>query len=210
MPSALDDPDRLSRALERINAARFEAAPGPARLHALYEGFEQLLDGSPPGGRVDRGPDGADSLAELDELLSAQGADAGSEALREFLEPILERLIESLLDFPETRLAAYGSLLPGEDNHHLVSTLVGRWIDGSVEGTLHDRGWAVRGGYPGFERGAGGTVPVGVLESPALKEAWDRLDAFEGAEYRRILVPVETAEGRLVANLYELADAAPA
>ncbi|HEX6911465.1 MAG TPA: hypothetical protein VF142_13760, partial [Longimicrobium sp.] len=50
-----------------------------------------------------------------------------------------------------------------------------------------------------------------VLTAPALAAAWPDLDRFEGAEYRRILVPVFTpgpaGERRLrtVANLYAAA-----
>ena len=58
-------------------------------------------------------------------------------------------------------------------------------------------------GYPAFRRG-NGQVPVSVLTSPALPEHWARLDEFEGADYRRILVPVTLASGAIVvANLYE-------
>jgi hypothetical protein len=68
-------------------------------------------------------------------------------------------------------------------------------------------------GYPAFRPRAGGpAVPVRVLTSPKLVDAWPELDRFEGAEYRRILVPVfTTAEdgGRrllTVANLYAAAE----
>ena len=156
-------------------------------------------------------------MAELEALLDEPGAETGAAALRGYLEPILERLVEALLDHPERRLAVYGSLLPGENNHHRVAPLSGRWVDGTVEGTLHDRGWAARRGYPGFVPGsAGDRVAVKVLESPALPGAWDRLDAFEGETYRRILALVEMAPGTgagrgtmwRVCNIYELSDLA--
>ncbi len=203
------DSTRLAEALGCINAAR-RFPKSSARLKALYSGFEMLLE-AVPGGSPDRGPDGVGSLAELDSILAREGAEAGADALRDFLEPILDRLIEALLDFPEGRLATYGSLLRGEDNHHRVATLVGNWIDGTVEGTLHDRGWAARQGYPGLHHHIPGPpVPVGVLQSAALPGAWDRLDEFEGEGYRRILVPVETENATLVCYLYELADASDA
>jgi hypothetical protein len=50
---------------------------------------------------------------------------------------------------------------------------------------------------------AGAPVAVHVLHSAHLRAHWRALDAFEGADYRRELVPVADAGGRLlVANLY--------
>jgi len=56
-------------------------------------------------------------------------------------------------------------------------------------------------------------VPAALLASDALPRAWAELDAFEGAEYRRVLVPVwsTAADDRAllaVANLYEAVEAA--
>lgn len=57
-------------------------------------------------------------------------------------------------------------------------------------------------GYPAFRPG-NGAVPVSVLTSAALPAHWARLDEFEGADYRRILVPVTLATGAIVvAHLY--------
>jgi hypothetical protein len=58
-------------------------------------------------------------------------------------------------------------------------------------------------------------VAVHVLTSAALRGAWADLDAFEGTEYRRVLVAVWSAtkpaarELVAVANLYEAATATP-
>jgi hypothetical protein len=66
-----------------------------------------------------------------------------------------------------------------------------------------------------LHRAGGPTVAVKVLTAPALEAAWPDLDRFEGAEYRRILVPVfsagEADERRLctVANLYAAAGDGP-
>ncbi|MFG0274474.1 MAG: hypothetical protein ACF8QF_05405, partial [Phycisphaerales bacterium] len=53
-------------------------------------------------------------------------------------------------------------------------------------------------------------VPVHVLESAALPDHWPRLDAFEGAGYRRAVVPV-VRDGAMpiAASLYALAGPAP-
>ena len=110
----------------------------------------------------------------------------------------------------EERLAVYGSLAPGEANHHVVSPLGGRWSSGWVEGELYDRGWGAAHGFPGFLwRPGGARVAVRLLASERLRAAWARLDEFEGADYRRSLVPVYAddapEERRLVtvANIYE-------
>lgn len=110
-------------------------------------------------------------------------------------------------------LAVYGSLAPGRPNHHVVAPLGGEWTEGVVEGELSPVGWGATLGYPAFRPQVGGAaVAVQVLTSARLPEAWTRLDAFEGPEYRRILVPVfgpnASGERRLytVANLYAVGD----
>lgn len=110
-------------------------------------------------------------------------------------------------------LAVYGTLVPGRSNHHVVAPLGGDWTTGVVEGELSPTGWGATLGYPAFRPRVGGAaVDVHVLTSARLPLAWARLDAFEGPEYRRILVPVfgpdAAGERRLctVANLYAIAD----
>lgn len=203
------EPEALVEALQHINAARADA-DGSDGTRRAYAGFQRLLEALPVDGAA-RTWDGTDAIAEIETLLAQQDAETGAEALHGFLGPILERLIEAMLDFPERRLAVYGSLLPNEANHHHVADLSGRWVDGTVRGTLYDRGWAAREGYPAMRvDAAGDDVPVGVLVSPDLPDAWERLDAFEGPGYRRVLVPVATDEGVMVANVYELAESSDA
>ncbi len=103
-----------------------------------------------------------------------------------------------MTDDPNTRLAAYGTLRPGESNHHLLADVPGEWLKGTVQGVRF-----IVNGYPAFRRGAG-EVAVSVLTSTALAKHWPRLDDFEGADYRRMLVEVKLSSGTtLVANLYE-------
>lgn len=109
-------------------------------------------------------------------------------------------------------LAVYGTLAPGEPNHHVVAPLGGEWTAGVVEGDLAPVGWGATMGYPAFRpREGGAAVPVRVLTSAGLTAAWPDLDRFEGPEYRRILVPVFQAGGpgqpplHTVANLYAAA-----
>jgi gamma-glutamylcyclotransferase (GGCT)/AIG2-like uncharacterized protein YtfP len=126
-----------------------------------------------------------------------------------------ERQLEVL--FQTSRcLAVYGTLAPGRPNHHVVAPLGGEWTDGSIHGDLLPLGWGATLGYPAFRPRMGGpAVSVQLLASPGLAAAWSMLDDFEGAEYRRVLVPVFRAgpgeEPRLytVANLYAAAEAYP-
>jgi len=109
------------------------------------------------------------------------------------------------------RLAVYGSLAPGRENHCVVAPLGGTWVAGVVEGDLTMAGWGAALGYPALRLRAGGPmVPVQVLTSEALRGAWTKLDAFEGTEYRRVLAVIWTPAADehavlTVANLYEAA-----
>jgi len=120
-----------------------------------------------------------------------------------------ERRLEELFDTRRT-LAVYGTLAPGQPNHHVVAPLGGEWADGVIEGDLFPEGWGATLGYPACRPRTGGpAIAVKVLSAPALGTAWPELDHFEGPGYRRILVPVLTRERRphTVANLYAAAGA---
>jgi len=111
--------------------------------------------------------------------------------------------IDSLLNFPATRLAVYGSLAPGRENEHILAPIPGSWSRGSVRGFLNEAGWGTSLGYPSLVWDVNGPeVAVQIFESRELPEHWSRIDDFEGPEYRRILVPVVLSEGIIVANLY--------
>jgi gamma-glutamylcyclotransferase (GGCT)/AIG2-like uncharacterized protein YtfP len=123
-----------------------------------------------------------------------------------------ERQLDALFRTSHT-LAVYGTLAPGQPNHHVVAPLGGEWTDGLIEGDLLPVGWGAALGYPGFRPRVGGAaVAVQVLTAPLLATAWPTLDRFEGPGYQRILVPVfstelspgQAGERRLytVANLY--------
>jgi len=103
------------------------------------------------------------------------------------------------------RLAVYGTLAPGEPNHHHLSDLAGEWIaGGTVTGTLESLGWGADMGYPALRWSASGDeVAVRLFVCAELPAHWPRLDEFEGDQYLRMLVPVRFADGRIeVANLY--------
>ena len=110
----------------------------------------------------------------------------------------------------EPRLAVYGSLAPGKENHYLLEKYLGTWSRGRVRGELVNAGWGAAGCYPGLvPREDGPWVDVQFFESAALTEEWSELDAFEGSEYRRVLVSVHSdgADARVLysAYLYALA-----
>jgi gamma-glutamylcyclotransferase (GGCT)/AIG2-like uncharacterized protein YtfP len=111
-----------------------------------------------------------------------------------------EEALDILFDCPKTRLAAYGTLRPGESNASVLADVPGVWLEGTVQGVRYEAH-----GYPAFTWQLGeDTVPVSVLTSAALPAHWSRLDAFEGRSYSRILVPIRLPNGHnLVAYLYE-------
>jgi gamma-glutamylcyclotransferase (GGCT)/AIG2-like uncharacterized protein YtfP len=159
------------------------------------------------------------SLDDVNRLLAAANEARwrgyGAEGMDEGSAADAERRLQAVFHTGET-LAVYGTLAPGQPNHHVVAPLGGRWTDGVIEGDLCPTGWGATLGYPAFRPRAGGpTVAVKVLAAPALAAAWPDLDRFEGAEYRRILMPVFSPgpadERRLytVANLYAAADPGP-
>lgn len=110
------------------------------------------------------------------------------------------------VESPKTRLATYGSLGPGRVNHNQLASLCGQWMKGSVRGKLVDAGWGSALGFPGLVLDpSGGAVEVDLFESEELAEHWARIDAFEGAGYRRVLARVSTVSGEVDAWIYVLA-----
>ncbi|MGE3173434.1 MAG: gamma-glutamylcyclotransferase [Planctomycetota bacterium] len=149
--------------------------------------------GAPDSPDLPDPPDLPDLPGDLLDLLRAVAAARAAGRTHDD-EPRLEQAHAA-----STRLAVYGTLAPGEPNHHHVRGLGGRWFPGEV------RGWRAQRAYPVFTWDeAAPPVPVQVLEAVALPARWAQLDAFEGADYVRVLVPVRTADGRTrVANLYQ-------
>ena len=117
-----------------------------------------------------------------------------------------EAYIDALFQ-ASTRLAVYGTLAPGEVNDWVLKPLQGVWSDSFVRGRLYPPGsWGSGIKYPGFRwEPYGSLVNVKVFESSALEFDWERLDAFEGEEYQRILVLAEIEAGTVqIANLYSM------
>ncbi len=115
--------------------------------------------------------------------------------------------IEALFDNPSKRLAVYGSLAPGEVNHHVIEAVRGSWQVGFVRGAVKMKGWGSHVGFPGMTwvPSSDHCVPVVLFTSAELPQHWDRLDQFEGADYVRVLVLVEGVnDAAVVANLYQI------
>jgi gamma-glutamylcyclotransferase (GGCT)/AIG2-like uncharacterized protein YtfP len=112
--------------------------------------------------------------------------------------------VEEALDRPAHRLAAYGTLRPGQPNHGLVAGL-GPWEPAVVRGQVGD--WH---GFPILRPGpsGSGSVPVMILTSARLGDLWGELDAFEGPAYRCSWVVAEWVDrpGLVVARCYVDAD----
>ena len=111
---------------------------------------------------------------------------------------------------PQRRLATYGTLAPGRSNHDQLGGLAGNWSRGSVRGDLYDSGWGAAEGFPGLVLNPSGkSVEVDLFLSNDLPAHWDRLDAFEGEGYRRVVTAVATADGLVEASIYVLASPEP-
>jgi gamma-glutamylcyclotransferase (GGCT)/AIG2-like uncharacterized protein YtfP len=103
------------------------------------------------------------------------------------------------------RLATYGSLAPGQPNHHQLDGINGRWLQGHVWGRLVNAGWGAGLGYPALILDSNGVaIQVHVFESSDLPDHWSRLDEFEGPGYERVLTSVHTPTGRVDAFIYAL------
>lgn len=138
---------------------------------------------------------------------TARGPDEALRALAAVMGQAPPQDVEEWLGFPSRRLAVYGTLAPGKSNYGQLAGLAGTWSRGTVRGTLRPAGWGQAHGFPGLIwNPAGERVAVQLFESRDLEQNWDRLDAFEGEDYQRLLIPVEQ-QGRLsVANIYALAE----
>ncbi len=114
------------------------------------------------------------------------------------VEPDGAGRLEDLLGGPARRLAVYGTLAPGEENHHVIAPAGGTWRAVEIEGSMGR--W---GPYPVFEWTTPGVrIPAMLVESATLAEHWARLDEFETDYYARYLVPCIDGELVRVTNCY--------
>lgn len=118
---------------------------------------------------------------------------------------LLEGALEALFSMSE-HLIVYGSLAPGGPNHGLLAGLRGEWRQGWVTGELLERGWSAAMSYPALKWcPEGADIEAWLFRSEELPACWERLDEFEGLEYRRILAPFWTSDGQMwVGNVYAM------
>lgn len=89
-------------------------------------------------------------------------------------------------------LFIYGTLAPGQINHHKMSHISGKWLPATTKGKLFEAGWGASCGCPGMIPDDNGTEIEGyVFCSDELKHHWQHLDEFEGVEYQRVLIKVK-------------------
>lgn len=111
------------------------------------------------------------------------------------------------VDDGKNALATYGTLAPGKLNHHQLQGLAGTWRSGFVRGKLMACGWGADLGFPGLVFDLQGQdVPVEVFFSDDLPHHWQRLDAFEGPGYRRVIADIRCGTDTLKASIYVLAE----
>lgn len=102
----------------------------------------------------------------------------------------------------EVTLIIYGSLAPGEKNHHIISHIEGNWQKATIRGQIIDNGWSVdRSGYPQFkiveDEQKADLIDVMAFTSNQLERHWKSLDEFEASEdYKRITIPCILENGQ--------------
>jgi len=183
--------DSLSRAIDRLgnlfHFSRSEAGAGKSAAAGALPGDVLLPEAR---GIPGRGPE--------------RGKRPRADRVSRRLAHVLERVVHLVLGRPDRKLAAYGTLVPGERNHHHVAGLGGTWQRCFVRG----RRWTADDGDPRFLWDPREPeVEAMLLVSDQLPDAWPRLDSFEGEPYRRHLVPARAEDAHHVVYLYEAAAA---
>src|SRR5688500_5551043 len=103
------------------------------------------------------------------------------------------------------RLFVYGSLAPGERHSDELAGLRGVWRPARVGGWIEHEGE-----YPVFWVDAEGPwQEVLLFESEALAGHWERLDAFEGEEYRRVVVEGDCDGVVVLGQIYVASEGTP-
>src|SRR5215813_4919734 len=100
------------------------------------------------------------------------------------------------------RLFVYGTMRQGQTARSLIANQIARCEDAHTDGAIY----AFPMGYPGYVEGDGRIVGE-VLWLTELPATFALLDAYEGADFARLIRQVTLASGELIwAWLYALSD----
>ncbi len=98
------------------------------------------------------------------------------EEVSSLVVPVQKAIIDAVLDHPEERLVAYGTLMPGRENASLLADVEGEWTACRLRGSLRDYD-----GLPGFtSKLSGAYVDAMLFAAPGLASRWPDFDRFEG------------------------------
>jgi gamma-glutamylcyclotransferase (GGCT)/AIG2-like uncharacterized protein YtfP len=167
----------------------FKAKPSDSNLKEVLSNMSRLIytvrNNMKHCGKTPQGPD----LKKVDR----------DEKVCAVTVPLINLIFEILYNFPSTRLAAYGTLKPGEINNSILDKYQGKWYPGSVNGYIE-----YLDGLPYFKWNlAASAIEVMVFESK--KNFMAEIDRFEGNNYKRILIPIKVGDKLIVGNIYEMA-----
>jgi gamma-glutamylcyclotransferase (GGCT)/AIG2-like uncharacterized protein YtfP len=96
--------------------------------------------------------------------------------------PVLEDILDFILDRPSQKLAAYGTLRPGQPNDEVLD-IKGTWRHPvTLPGVISEEA-----GLPAFTYALNSSAKAELFVSPDLPGEWKRLDEFEGSRYTRVL-----------------------
>ena len=89
-------------------------------------------------------------------------------------------------------LFIYGTLMPNAPHEQILENIYGKFIRASVKGFLKDQGWSASMGYPGITIDSkGDTIHGYIFYSNNLINHWEKLDEFEGKEFKRINTTIQ-------------------
>lgn len=102
-----------------------------------------------------------------------------------------------------SRLFVYGTLRQGQTARSMIANQIARCVPATTSGSIY----AFPMGYPGFSDTGKGLVKGEVLWLTELAATFGMLDAYEGADFARVIKQVTLETGEEVwAWLYTLAD----
>lgn len=111
----------------------------------------------------------------------------------------------------DKRLCVYGRMRPGGPDAHVLEPFGGVWSNGEFPGYLQTEGVCTMDQCPGLAWAPDGPANLGhILTSEKLSASWASIDSSEGGDYVRLLTPVRTKTGDIVANVYVSGDASRA